>query len=689
MWVPKLAAGARPPVGWPVAPSARASLTGAALVGTSFLITGAVYSAAWPSVVSPFLLRVLSLLPLLLLGFLWTANVLLERKSLLMDRYGGRWSVLKLLASGVLFAFLEVGPPPVPLPLSLSLSTPAALVYHLAFLAGLHFALGDGSALLQGFGCKWSVPSRWRSCTSSERIVAAVLVGGVGGAVALLATRLPHAPAGSLVTLAQVYLVGLSSLGFSWIIFRRDHTVHLHHYFCVAVLLPLTADWGSTWSSSSSSSSSPMPSSPDDTSPFLFPAAAAALLQGLLLGVFVDGVAVWGMDPLLVPSRRTTAVLAASDCATLLWTHVVPLLASPRRWMRTLRVLATFQELVEGVVAEYAECESGPRNLLQSLTDAVGGGPDGSSVLLGRSEWMRKDVADLALLVGEARTPKEAARYAQVRPRLPLRLQATLNVALDDPGGPGDGRMGDLTLVYASTVLLYLIAGSRELRQLARLHLHAGSDAVREERSRRLPPAAAQLPPNAFPPGHVVARSFAVFGDGRGKPALLNNDESPRSFSRLLVSLRTVLERSEARMRDSVRRDSRAKYFDEARGCLVSALLHSVLEAPDERHDETAEEEMLRVLSERTVPVHTAETPFTPGLDVESDIEHMMAMVADEYLEELERKKNWKKRQWKGGEEGEEGEEEGEDEHEHEEDDEEGDGRKQQSSASSSTRRRH
>lgn len=76
--------------------------------------------------------------------------------------------------------------------------------------------------------------------------------------------------AGMLRTLGLFYVPTLLALGATIALLRPTHAAHLHHYFTAALLVPLTR----------------------------FPGRVPAVWQGLLVGFHLQGVAVFGIEPL-------------------------------------------------------------------------------------------------------------------------------------------------------------------------------------------------------------------------------------------------------------------------------------------------------------------------------------------------------------------------------------------------------
>ena len=73
--------------------------------------------------------------------------------------------------------------------------------------------------------------------------------------------------------LGLFYVPTLLGLAATTALLHRTHAVHLHHYFTAALLVPLTR----------------------------FPGRVPAIWQGLLVGFHLQGVAIFGIEPLFHP----------------------------------------------------------------------------------------------------------------------------------------------------------------------------------------------------------------------------------------------------------------------------------------------------------------------------------------------------------------------------------------------------
>ncbi|RYE95405.1 MAG: hypothetical protein EOO41_05680 [Methanobacteriota archaeon] len=141
----------------------------------------------------------------------------------------------------------------------------------------------DNWPLLQSFGCKWSSPARWSSCSPAE---AGVATGILVTAGTIIVTRVQmilqqHALYTTLARFAFVMACVMLPL----LVNVRTHSLHVHHYLAAGALLPFTA----------------------------FNDEVSALVQVAVFGIALDGIAVWGMDPAVIPTRVN---LRASDVPT-------------------------------------------------------------------------------------------------------------------------------------------------------------------------------------------------------------------------------------------------------------------------------------------------------------------------------------------------------------------------------------
>eukprot|EP00743_Colponemidia_sp_Colp-15_P005679 GILK01006104.1.p1 GENE.GILK01006104.1~~GILK01006104.1.p1 ORF type:complete len:278 (+),score=9.09 GILK01006104.1:34-867(+) len=216
------------------------------------------------------------LVMLFYIGYLFVAYVTLGRPNPWLSRYKNYAELLKLLLSGIPLYFF--GPHIVLQGLS-SLGT--SLYFVIPFFVGLHFTYFDTSPTFQSLGCKVPLPSQWHLITWREAVALLCSVGLVGLIVGFHVTL--------LVEHDWIHRLGLGYLASTtvvWVISKtcqQTHYLHMHHYFLFLPLLPCM------W----------------------FRTPISTISQALIFGVYVEGIAVWGMDPILVAkaSRRNIVKL--------------------------------------------------------------------------------------------------------------------------------------------------------------------------------------------------------------------------------------------------------------------------------------------------------------------------------------------------------------------------------------------
>lgn len=209
-----------------------------------------------------------------LFGYVYVSGVVLCRPNPTYSRYSSSNELFKLLVGMVVLYF--AGPHTV-LPHCVTSNFVAP------FYLGLHFTYLDCNPVLQSIGCKFPVPNRWGAFTQQE-----LLVLGLATAFALPAFKYQWATlvAHDLATLADltyVYTGTMLLIGvYGWYV-RHTHNIHFHHYMMGLCLVPF----------------------------FRGATTASCVGMAVFAGVFVEGVAVWGMDPLYV--RTCTQEGSASN----------------------------------------------------------------------------------------------------------------------------------------------------------------------------------------------------------------------------------------------------------------------------------------------------------------------------------------------------------------------------------------
>lgn len=237
-----------------------------------------------------------SLALLFTLGYAYVSGGVLGRRNPWHSRYGTVFEWVKLV--GLAPVLVAAGG------MTRSLWAPATLV---PYLLGLHYVYTDSWPALQAFGCKWSVPSRWKTFNSLE---VALATGILGSVAAFLWT---HAHVIYFSGMARILLLGYGAtalvLGLHAFFLRASFELHIHHFAFALLVIPLAR----------------------------FPALLLSrAAQGFCLGMLTEAAACWGLDPLLVrryPSledrdadrRWVDEVLPTVDLPTVLWTELLPL----------------------------------------------------------------------------------------------------------------------------------------------------------------------------------------------------------------------------------------------------------------------------------------------------------------------------------------------------------------------------
>lgn len=224
------------------------------------------------------------------------------------------------------------------------LHAPPFITLVLPFYLALHFTYLDGWPLLQSLGCKLPLPSLWPHLTRDEVAVTALsIIVGCGLMVPTLLHLIHVESYGSMfilylcLSIAVLYIADLSDDTHHRYLHQQHRHRHGHghgqqHPRQPQVQVALTgwqmwryklAEWRQiltkrsipVTANGSSASPAPLPS------PviyfhfhhyllgllllplFRFPIVSSCIGVGVSLGVFVEGVACWGFDPLLVSKR--------------------------------------------------------------------------------------------------------------------------------------------------------------------------------------------------------------------------------------------------------------------------------------------------------------------------------------------------------------------------------------------------
>lgn len=198
-------------------------------------------------------------------GYALTSRVTLERPDL-RSRFGDHLELAKLLLSVPIVTVLAP---------AITLSSPVTLqqwlIYVSAFSSGLNFTYVDNNKTLQSLGCKFPVPKLWKTITAAEftLLASTLLALGVGA----IGISMEMVRQGLLRRVINVN-VGVACATFVYWLYSMSlnrKQVHMHHYIILGIL-PLCATGCR--------------------------GIFALIAQGVFLGIYVEGIAVWGMDPL-------------------------------------------------------------------------------------------------------------------------------------------------------------------------------------------------------------------------------------------------------------------------------------------------------------------------------------------------------------------------------------------------------
>lgn len=272
LYVPKLAAVARPPIGFP--PRYRSMGDVMAIGSLLPTVVALSHVANVACAAAPFIV----LASACGCSFFYVSRVGLQRRFWWWSRYCSS-SQLVLLCSLAVAVAHAFGTASWAVSMPRDEGTGAPYVRISAFALGcfvaLHLVYADGSAFLQAFGLKWVNPARYRTCSAGELLLSSLLVGFgisvIGSQVWALWTYPVAARAAVIGTCSVAAVVFLPAL-----ILVRSHELHFHHWCGALLLLPAASA----------------------AAPF---ALASVALEGLAFGLLCEAAATWGLDPWLVP----------------------------------------------------------------------------------------------------------------------------------------------------------------------------------------------------------------------------------------------------------------------------------------------------------------------------------------------------------------------------------------------------
>lgn len=519
LFIPKLRYDARPPLYWPIQPSWKTSVQGLCIVlRLSFLHflfllvlivpssspTSSFSFAWWLNVITVrplmqryLLLTVVDTIMVLTGAFYFTANIMLRRTKVLMDRYSGYREYGKLILTGLFLLMIGIDNTSLSLMNTLPnpfdrttfyqlfVSTCRFTLYHcLPLFIGLHFAYGDSSPVLQSFGVKFSSPSSWIHCQGTDHIIGFIILLFGSLSMILIYTHFP------LQALYHQYIIyGLYGSIFLClfllpsVLLSKRYTMHLHHYFCVGLLLPLTSSSTMVSRYCIRSFFGPIVPMiingvPSVESTELLDTFSAveeyptvtiltSILRSLLFGIMIDGIAVWGMDPIWIPYATnhdkdgySLETIQKSDTTTLVWLHLLPLVSSPLSYYILLDELRTLYTTIEPIILQRYKNDT---YIMQEL----------QFQLLQRRHTVDQDFTYLCSLLNQPlRTDVQFPSSTTYDKSILRNLLHLLVNRLQSPD-----KDQSLATVFAIFRTLFFgpFAGSRELRLQCRLHLQYSS----------------------------------------------------------------------------------------------------------------------------------------------------------------------------------------------------------------------
>lgn len=281
LFIPKLPAAARPPIGFP--PLYRSGGDVASVVSFLPFVAALSYAAKAAGRAGPFVVLVACAVG----SFFYVSQLALRRRVWWWSRYcsSSQLALLCILSVAAAHAFGTA---------SWAATAPASgdadagtshlriAAFTVGCFAALHLVYADGSAFLQAFGLKWVNPARYRTCSAGEVLLSLLLVGFgvtvIGSQIWALWMYPLAARAAIIGTCSMAALIFMPAL-----LLVRSHELHFHHWCGALLLLPAASA----------------------AAPF---AIASVALEGLVFGLLCEAAATWGLDPWLVPRAAPPVV---------------------------------------------------------------------------------------------------------------------------------------------------------------------------------------------------------------------------------------------------------------------------------------------------------------------------------------------------------------------------------------------
>lgn len=148
------------------------------------------------------------------------------------------------------------------------------ILFLFSFFVGIQFTYLDYIMMFRTAGDKFGSPSLWKTYTKRELMLIIPLALGILLVVAFQVYLI--SVQGLLVWYGVFYLLVTLGLVVPTVILRKSYYLHLHHYVIFGILIPF----------------------------FAFPYKISVIFLGLMTGIYVEGIARWGMSGIWYPGAQ-------------------------------------------------------------------------------------------------------------------------------------------------------------------------------------------------------------------------------------------------------------------------------------------------------------------------------------------------------------------------------------------------